>query len=273
MAGQKQGRSGTGRPGSGQQSSRQQKSGKQSSGGRQSSAGQSGSGSRQGSPRGGGSSGTTAAGVNGSAASLSGRPGQPDRSAGSPGGRPGQPDRGRQRPGQSRADLLARDNGPPGAAVLRPAAPRWLQLTTLVLSLAGVAVSIYLTIAHYTSSTVLLCPANSFVNCGAVTTSSESIIFGIFPVAVLGLAFYVFMVAITTPWAWRAQLPAIRWARLGAVIAGIVFVLYLVYAELIEIGKICEYCTIVHIITFILFVLIVFNATAPSGAASAAARR
>src|ERR1039457_4023456 len=259
MAGQKQGRSGTGRPGSGQQSSRQQKSGKQSSGGRQSSAGQSGSGSRQGSPRGGGSSGTTAAGVNGSAASLSGRPGQPDR--------------GRQRPGQSRADLLARDNGPPGAAVLRPAAPRWLQLTTLVLSLAGVAVSIYLTIAHYTSSTVLLCPANSFVNCGAVTTSSESIIFGIFPVAVLGLAFYVFMVAITTPWAWRAQLPAIRWARLGAVIAGIVFVLYLVYAELIEIGKICEYCTIVHIITFILFVLIVFNATAPSGAASAAARR
>ena len=106
-----------------------------------------------------------------------------------------------------------------------------------------------------------------------MTTSSESIIFGIFPVAVLGLAFYVFMVAINSPWAWRSELPAIRWARLGGVITGIAFVLYLVYAELIEIGKICEYCTAVHIITFALFVLIIFDASFRTGTSGSAARR
>jgi len=139
-------------------------------------------------------------------------------------------------------------------------------------------VSIYLTVAHYTSPTILACPTNSFINCGEVTTSSESIVFGIFPVAVLGLAFYVFMVAINSPWAWRSDFSPIRWLRLGgrtatihwirlgAVITGIGFVLYLVYAELIEIGKICEYCTVVHIITFVLFALIVFDASFRNGA-------
>jgi uncharacterized membrane protein len=86
-------------------------------------------------------------------------------------------------------------------------------------------------------------------------------VFGVFPVAVLGLAFYVFMVAVNTPWAWRAQLPAIWWARLGSVVVGIGFVLYLIYAEVIQIGNICLWCTSVHAITFLLFVLIVFAAS------------
>ena len=127
--------------------------------------------------------------------------------------------------------------------------------------------STYLTIAHYTGSAILACPANSFINCGEVTNSPESVIFGIFPVAVLGLAFYVFMVAINSPWAWRSELPAIRWARIGGIVTGMAFVLYLVYAELIEIGKLCEYCTAVHIITFALFVLIVFDASFRTGTA------
>ncbi len=94
----------------------------------------------------------------------------------------------------------------------------------------------------------------------------------------LGLAFYVFMAAINSPWAWRydfSPIPWLRlgsrnitihWIRLGAVITGIAFALYLVYAELVEIGKICEYCTAVHIITFALFALIVFDASFRSGA-------
>jgi uncharacterized membrane protein len=145
----------------------------------------------------------------------------------------------------------------------RPAPKAWFQITTLVLSLIGLADAIYLTIAHFTASTILACPANSFVNCGEVTSSSESEVFGVLPVAVLGLAFFVFMVAINSPWAWRwqARQPLIHWARVGSIVVGMGFVLYLLYAELIQIGKLCEYCTGVHIITFILFVFIVFNAT------------
>lgn len=136
-----------------------------------------------------------------------------------------------------------------------------LQLTTLILSVIGLGVSIYLTVAHYDTSVQLFCASKGIVNCEEVTTSPESMVFGIFPVAVLGLAFFVFMTAINSPWAWRWQLPAIRWIRLASVIGGIGFVLYLVYAELIQIGAICLWCTSVHVLTFLLFSLIVFDAS------------
>lgn len=144
--------------------------------------------------------------------------------------------------------------------------PLWLRLATLILAVIGLADSVYLTIAHFTSSTVLACSDNGVVNCGLVTTSPQSELFGIFPVAVLGLAFYVFMVAIMTPWAWRAKWPVIGWARIGSLIVGIVFVLYLVYTELFTLGgHICLYCTYVHIITFLLFGLTMFAAASGYG--------
>jgi len=98
-------------------------------------------------------------------------------------------------------------------------------------------------------------------------------VFGIFPVAVLGLAFYVFMAAATSPWAWRSGWPAIRWTRLGSAVAGMVFVLYLVYTELITLNAICLWCTSVHVITFLLFALIVFGAAAGYGTPQASPRR
>jgi uncharacterized membrane protein len=85
-------------------------------------------------------------------------------------------------------------------------------------------------------------------------------VFGAIPVAILGLAFYVFAVAIMSPWAWRASRREVHWLRLASMIAGIGFVLYLVYAELAQIGQICEYCTGVHIVTFLLFCITVLSA-------------
>jgi uncharacterized membrane protein len=66
----------------------------------------------------------------------------------------------------------------------------------------------------------------------------------------------------TTPWAWRAPGPALRWARLGSLAAGIAFVLYLVYTELFTLDAVCLWCTSVHVITFLLFALVVVSATA-----------
>jgi uncharacterized membrane protein len=122
-------------------------------------------------------------------------------------------------------------------------------------------VSLYLTIAHYTQSVTLSCPDTGVINCAKVTASPESMLLGV-PVAVLGLAFYVAMTALTSPWAWRAGWPALRWARLGALAAGIAFVLYLVYTELFTLDAICLWCTTVHVITFALFGLIALTATA-----------
>ncbi len=195
-------------------------------------------------------------------------------------GQNGRPQNGRPqgtRPGQGRPDGSARTRtltaeSAAGQPEPRYGAPPWLRWATLALSLAGLGVSIYLTIAHYTSPKILDCSANGLIDCTKVTTSAESMVFGVFPVAVLGLAFYVFMVAINTPWAWSAQLPAIWWARLGSAVVGIGFVLYLIYAEIIQIGNICLWCTSVHVITFLLFVLIVFAATTRPTSATAPAR-
>jgi uncharacterized membrane protein len=139
-----------------------------------------------------------------------------------------------------------------------PRAMGWLPFTTLVLAVLGLADSAYQVYTHYSGTGLLGCSATGD-SCVAVQTSSYAYIFGI-PVAVFGLAFFVFMVAACSPWAWRAKLPAVRLVRLASVVIGMLFVLYLVFREVVTLGKICAYCTSVHIITFILFVLIVFEA-------------
>ena len=182
---------------------------------------------------------------------------------------------GQRANGQQRVPASRTADRPPATIAspeVRPV-PLWLQLTTWALALAGLGVSIYLTIAHFTSPRILVCSEKGFVNCAAVTTSPESMVFGVFPVAVLGLAFYVFMAAAASPWAWRVTWPPVRWARLGSVIVGMVFVLYLLYTELFTLNAICLFCTIVHIITFLLFGLIVFSFAAGYGAPETAPRR
>jgi uncharacterized membrane protein len=136
-----------------------------------------------------------------------------------------------------------------------------LQLATFIITLYGLGASIYLTIAHYDTHVQLICSDKGLVNCAEVTTSPESMLFNTIPVAVAGLAFYVFLTAVNSPWGWRMQWPAIRWIRLGSLVAGMCFVIYLIYCELIEIGAICLWCTSVHVATFLIFALVVFNAS------------
>lgn len=142
--------------------------------------------------------------------------------------------------------------------------PTWLKIATFVLAIAGLGVSIYLTYTHYTNSSLAGCHeslgASGPVNCTKVQTSSQSLIFGVIPVAVTGLVYYVFMVAILSPWGWKSTWEWMPKLRLAAVIAGIGMVLYLLYAELFQIGAICLYCTAVHVITFLIFALIAVSA-------------
>jgi uncharacterized membrane protein len=148
-----------------------------------------------------------------------------------------------------------RDGATPPPAPVPAGPPAWLRWSTFALAILGLGVSAYLTYTHYTESALAGCTETSgAVNCGKVTTSPQSIVFGI-PVAVLGLAFYVFLAAIMSPYAWRSGRREIAVARLVSLVVGIGFVLYLLYAELFQIGSICLYCTSVHVITFLLFVL------------------
>ena len=138
--------------------------------------------------------------------------------------------------------------------------PLWLQVTSLVLAVIGLAISAYETYAHFNGNHLAGCPTGrGTFNCAAVITSSQSMVFGVIPVAILGLAFYVVAVPLFSPWGWRLERRAVHQLRLASAIAGMGFVMYLIYAEL-QIGSICEYCTGVHIVTFLLFCITVFSA-------------
>jgi uncharacterized membrane protein len=147
------------------------------------------------------------------------------------------------------------------AAPTTTTAPLWFQLVTWFLSVAGLGVSIYLTIAHFADEKLAGCSESGLVNCTKVTTSPQSYVFGI-PVAVLGLAFFVAAVALMSPWAWRWARREVALIRIASLVVGMGFVLYLLYAELFIIDSICLYCTSVHAITFLLFVLTIFAAAA-----------
>ncbi len=132
--------------------------------------------------------------------------------------------------------------------------PRWAEATTLLLSLLGLGLSIYLTYTHFHPG-ALVCSTSGFIDCAKVTTSPQSEVFGV-PVAILGLVNYSVMTVINSPWAWRAPWRWIHVARFALAALAMGFVLWLVYAEHIIIGNICEYCTMVHLTTFALLLVL-----------------
>lgn len=146
---------------------------------------------------------------------------------------------------------------------------QWRVWTAFVLSLGGLGISIYLTIAHF-AKVSLVCSESGVINCTKVTTSAESY-FPPFsgwphvPVALLGLIFYVVMVALNSPWAWKSRDRRVHIARLALVGLGMAFAVYLVACELVIIGNICLWCTSVHFVTFLLFVLVVTTVPAMLG--------
>ena len=146
---------------------------------------------------------------------------------------------------------------------------RWQPMTSLVLAVAGLGVSIYLTLTHYSSAITLSCPAGGgAINCEKVTTSPQSIVFGI-PVAVLGLVFFVAMLLLCLPAAWRTWHRWVHLARLALSVTGVGMIIYLISAELFTIKAICLWCTSVHVITFLLFVLIMTTTPIVFGAGEA----
>jgi uncharacterized membrane protein len=166
-------------------------------------------------------------------------------------------------------------NGGRPAAGTGSGPPFWLQTVSLALAVLGLAVSAYETYSHFNGSHLLGCSTKPGAwDCTAVITSSQSMVFGVIPVAVLGLLFYVLAVVIFSPRAWSFQRLEVRLGRrtlrirhrqvdvirLASMIVGMGFVPYLIYAELYQIQQVCEYCSGLHIITFLLFCITTFSA-------------
>ncbi len=144
----------------------------------------------------------------------------------------------------------------------QPATAARRGLASLVIALIGLAVSAYLTVEHFSSSATLACPESTTINCQKVTTSQWSHVFGV-PVAVLGLAYFVVMVALCTPYAWRRR--SLDVVRVVGAVVGVLVALYLVWVELFRVDAICLWCTAVHLCTLLLLGAVLWEQATRAG--------
>jgi len=137
---------------------------------------------------------------------------------------------------------------------VRPERP-WRSLALMGIALAGIGVSVYVTILHY-AHVKPVCSDSGAINCLKVLTSPQSVFLGI-PVPVYGLLFFVVMFVACVPRLWQTTLWWVPWARLAMAAIGIVFALRLIYEELFVIRSLCLWCTGAHVLSFAMFVIIV----------------
>ena len=122
-------------------------------------------------------------------------------------------------------------------------------LAVVVMAVAGLADSVYLTVVHY-SGGALACATSGVVNCDLVTRSSYGYVFGTsVPVAVLGLAWFLVALVLGSLLLFASARALLLWGALLAwSLAGLAPVLYRVWAEVVPLHHLCEYCTVAHVL-------------------------
>jgi uncharacterized membrane protein len=130
------------------------------------------------------------------------------------------------------------------------------QALLVALSLAGLAISAYLTSVHY-ESVPLACTTSGTVDCTKVLHSSYAEVAGI-PVSVFGLVWFAVMAGL-------ALRPAST-AMLVWVGVGVLTVLWLVFVELFRVDAICLWCTAAHACVLAILAVVLVEASTPSTA-------
>jgi uncharacterized membrane protein len=128
-----------------------------------------------------------------------------------------------------------------------------LQALALAAGLAGLGISIYLTVVHY-STIPLACPANALINCEQVVTSPYGVIGGsVIPTSAAGIVWFAVSALLAAGLlAGRAQLAR---AQLGWAAIGLVTVLGLVYIEIVRLGAVCIWCSAAHALVLLIFLI------------------
>lgn len=124
-----------------------------------------------------------------------------------------------------------------------------LPFVAAVVSLIGVADSVYLTVHHYTAEPV---PCSIVAGCETVLTSPYATIGGV-PLAALGAAayFFAFSLALLAGFGNR-----VMWTFFGVqVVLMSLFTAWLIYLQGFVIGAFCQFCLLSAITTFTLLIL------------------
>lgn len=123
---------------------------------------------------------------------------------------------------------------------------RW-QLAALAASVAGLGISIYLTVVHY-AGVPLACPLNGTINCEAVLSSRYGVIAGTgVPTSAAGILWFAVSMLLWARPAGRIQL---AWS-----VAGLATILSLIFVEIVLVGAICAWCTAAHVLVLVIFLI------------------
>ena len=113
--------------------------------------------------------------------------------------------------------------------------------------LAGIAVSVYLTIFHFVGL-IPACPVTSRINCEVVLSSSYGVIAGTpVPTSAAGIVWFGIAVVL-----W---LRPFGWMQLAWSAVGLLTVMYFVYVEIVPLGAICLWCTATHVLVLVIFLI------------------
>jgi len=122
-----------------------------------------------------------------------------------------------------------------------------LQLVAFLASLAGAAISIYLTAVHY-AGVPLACPSTAQISCEAVLSSRYAVLEGTnIPTSAAGIVWFAVSAVL---WTRRPSWPHMAWS-----VAGLLSVLTLVFIEIVVLGAICVWCTAAHVLVVAIAVI------------------
>src|SRR6267378_5836733 len=120
-------------------------------------------------------------------------------------------------------------------------------MLAVLASVAGLAISVYLTVVHFTTIP-LACPANAVVNCEQVLSSRYAVIGGsAVPTSVAGIVWFAISAGLALL---RRRQALVAWASIGLVTA-----LFLVYVEIVQLGAECIWCTAAHAMVLLIFLI------------------
>jgi uncharacterized membrane protein len=124
-----------------------------------------------------------------------------------------------------------------------------LRLVGVVAGLAGLAVSVYLTLLHY-QGVVPGCPTTGPINCDAVLSSRYAVLAGTsVPTSALGILWFAVSAAL---WIADRRRAIYAWS-----VTGLASVLALVFIEIVLVGAICLWCTAAHLLVLAQFLIAV----------------
>ncbi len=133
--------------------------------------------------------------------------------------------------------------------------PAWQDRIIPLLALLGLGVALYLTYIETTPEASAVC--GPVGDCNTVQKSPYAMLFGVLPVALLGAAGYVGMLAFWGLAHWKQRPQLARWGYpllFGAAFFGTAFSAYLTYLEPFVIRAVCMWCiTSAVLVTLILW--------------------